>query len=64
MKIILNSTELKKELKNNHNIGFVPTMGSIHKGHEYLILRSKKVCRKTLVSIYVNPTQFDNKKDC
>ena len=63
MKIILNSTELKKELKNNHNIGFVPTMGSIHKGHEYLILRSKKVCRKTLVSIYVNPTQFDNKKD-
>jgi len=63
MKILLNSRELKKELKNDHNLGFVPTMGSIHKGHEYLILRSKKECNKTLVSIFVNPTQFNNKKD-
>ena len=63
MKIILNSIELKKELKNNHNLGFVPTLGSIHKGHEYLILKSKKECKKTLVSIFVNPTQFINKKD-
>ena len=63
MKIILNSTELKKELRNVHNLGFVPTMGSIHKGHEYLISRSKKKCSKTIVSIYVNPTQFDKKKD-
>ena len=63
MKIILNSTELKKELKNNHNIGFVPTMGSIHRGHKYLILKSRKDCKQTLVSIFVNPTQFNNKKD-
>jgi pantoate--beta-alanine ligase len=63
MKIILDSSELKKELKNNHNLGFVPTMGGIHKGHNYLITRSKKECKKTLVSIFVNPTQFDNKKD-
>ena len=63
MKIILNSAELKKELRNNHNLGFVPTMGAIHKGHEYLISRSKKECKKTLISIFVNPTQFNNKKD-
>ncbi len=63
MKILFNSRELKKELKNQHNLGFVPTMGSIHKGHEYLISRSKKKCNKTLVSIFVNPTQFNNKKD-
>ena len=63
MKIILNSKELKKELKNNQNLGFVPTMGSIHKGHEYLIFRSRKECNKTLISIFVNPTQFNNTKD-
>ena len=63
MKIILNSLELKKELKKVKNLGFVPTMGSIHKGHEYLIEKSKKKCKKTLVSIFVNPTQFNNKKD-
>tara|TARA_Y100000389_G_scaffold1089_1_gene1111 strand:+ start:5077 stop:5889 length:813 start_codon:yes stop_codon:yes gene_type:complete len=63
MKILLNSSDLKKELKNNHNLGFVPTMGSIHKGHEFLIQKSKKECKKTIISIFINPTQFDNKKD-
>ena len=38
-------------------------MGSIHKGHEYLISQSKKECKKTIVSIFVNPTQFNNPKD-
>ena len=42
MKIILNSSILKKELKEIKNLGFVPTMGSIHKGHESLIKKSKK----------------------
>ena len=63
MKIILNSKELKKELKTNHNLGFVPTMGSIHKGHELLIKKSKIECKKTLISIFVNPIQFNNKQD-
>ena len=63
MKIILDSEELKKELRNNHNLGFVPTMGGIHEGHKSLISRSKKECKKTIVSIFINPTQFNNKKD-
>jgi len=45
------------------NLGFVPTMGSLHKGHEHLINQSQKKCKKTLVSIFVNPTQFNNKRD-
>ena len=63
MKIILNSLKLKKELQEVKNLGFVPTMGSIHKGHEYLIKRSKKECAKTIVSIFINPTQFNNIND-
>ena len=38
-------------------------MGSLHKGHEYLIKQSKKKCNQTLVSIFINPTQFNNKKE-
>ena len=63
MKILSNSLELIKELKKKHYLGFVPTMGSIHKGHEYLIKRSKKECKKTIVSIFINPTQFNNIND-
>ena len=63
MKIILNSLNLKKELSKIKDLGFVPTMGSIHRGHEHLIKSSKKRCKKTLVSIFVNPTQFDNYND-
>lgn len=63
MKILLNSFDLKKEFKKEHNLGFVPTMGSIHNGHKYLVIRSKKQCKKTLVSIFINPTQFNNPND-
>ena len=63
MKIILNSLKLKKELQDFKNLGFIPTMGSIHKGHEYLIKRSKQECVKTIVSIFINPTQFNNLND-
>ena len=63
MKILLNSTELKKVLERNHSLGFVPTMGSIHRGHQYLISKSQNECKRTLVSIFVNPTQFNNKHD-
>ena len=44
-------------------VGFVPTMGALHKGHTSLIERSRATCDATAVSIYVNPTQFDNADD-
>ena len=63
MKILLNKTSLTKSLRPFNDIGFVPTMGSIHKGHLSLINRSNQVCDKTIVSIFVNPKQFNNRKD-
>ena len=63
MKILLNKTSLTKSLRQFSDIGFVPTMGSIHKGHLSLIRRSNQMCNKTVVSIFVNPKQFNNKKD-
>ena len=63
MKLIKEITSLNKTIKTQKELGFVPTMGSLHKGHEALIKISKKKCNKTLVTIFINPTQFNNKKD-
>jgi len=63
MKLIKLKTDLIKAIKFDKRLGFVPTMGSLHDGHKALIQKSKKKCKKTLVSIFVNPTQFNNKKD-
>ena len=63
MKILLNNQTLIKTLGPFSDIGFVPTMGGIHKGHISLINRSIKSNKKTIVSIFVNPKQFNNIKD-
>ena len=63
MKIILNNKILRKTLGPFDDIGFVPTMGGIHKGHVSLIKKSIKFNKKTIVSIFVNPKQFNETKD-
>ena len=63
MKILLRNNDLNEALFGLSNIGFVPTMGSLHEGHISLIKKSIRYCNKTIVSIFVNPTQFNNKTD-
>ena len=63
MKIFKSFNILNKEINFKENIGFVPTMGSLHKGHLSIIKIAKKNSSKVLVSIFVNPSQFNDKKD-
>ena len=63
MKILINNNDLNEALYGATNLGFVPTMGSLHKGHISLIKKSLKQSSKTIVSIFINPTQFNNQKD-
>ena len=63
MKILDNYKALNKALKGISDLNFVPTMGGLHQGHVSLIKKSLNQSAATIVSIFINPKQFNNKTD-
>lgn len=67
MKVVHTIVELQNDLfclrKENKLIGFVPTMGALHEGHASLVKESVKENDITVVSVFLNPTQFNDKND-
>ena len=67
MKVFHKTADLQNELflahKEGRSIGLVPTMGALHEGHASLVRKSVKDNEITVVSVFVNPTQFNDKND-
>src|SRR6185437_4071966 len=67
MRIVRSVAELRQDLTRSrragHTIGLVPTMGAFHEGHLSLMRRAREACDVVVVSLFVNPTQFNDAAD-
>ena len=63
MIILKNQSEIKSNLADNKNLALIPTMGNLHAGHISLIEKAKNYASTIIVSIFVNPIQFNSQID-
>ena len=63
MRIVRSPSSLQRLLRRKVSIGFVPTMGALHEGHLSLIRSARRENKLVVVSIFVNPIQFDRARD-